>query len=136
GAGFPGMRVLIEAAKGTAETADLAITPVLAGQPLDGVEAILLFSPRFLAEGVPNSLGGEPASGVLHGDHIPAGSQECGSPNTDHHRLVLAVGSAFQEHRIAAGRRRKVKVGRQADSIAHGNWNIPTDCVRSFSWMG
>src|SRR5579864_2002274 len=132
-----GMQVLSESGKRTAESADLSVTPFLLRQPLDGVESILLLSPRFFAERIPQPFRSEAPSCILNRYDISVCSQECGSSDADHHGLVFAVWRTFQQNRISARLWWKVQVRREAGPVTHGDGHIAPDGIASgFNWLG
>src|ERR1700730_11981941 len=126
-AGSAGVKILIKARKGAAESAYLSVRPLLLSQPLHRVEAVFVRSPGFIAKRIPDALRGEAASRVLNGNDIAIRRQELRRSDTNHYGLVFSVWCTFEQHRIAPRLGWEVQVRSEADSVRHGDGNIPPD---------
>src|SRR5258708_31109465 len=134
--GSAGVKILIEAGKGTAESAYLSVTPVLLCQPLDRVETVSVLPPGFVVKRIPHPFRGEASSRVLNRNDITIGGQELRRTDAHHHRLVFSVWRSFQQYRVATRLRWKVQVSGEADAVLHGNGNIPLDrTALCYGWL-
>jgi hypothetical protein len=120
--------ILAPAEVGIADHADIAVAPRLRRDPLDEIVAV---GALLLVEPLPLAFGEAAAAALCDHVHVALGDVERGRARLDGvapvRRLALVVvrvGRARQQRRIAAVLLRRVDIGGKANAVAHGDADV------------